>query len=213
MTEVEGVYAGYSALDELLESSSAVLFYGVAGAGKTALLLTIASNLCWKYPCVYVTTEETVHYERVARNPSKYELALFTEAYDLDTLVNVAQAVALLKPRYIFVDSLNAPFRLEALKENALAKYGFVISLFLSLVETARGKLFASAQVRMGESGDLEISGYKVLDFYFDTILEVSIEEHGVRSIKPLKSPIPPRFEKLLFRITDEGVTWIDRAE
>lgn len=205
-------YSGNELLDNLIDSSSAVLFYGVAGAGKTTLLLAIASNLCWKYSCIYVTTEETVHYERIARNPDKYEHALFTEAYDVSTLVKVAYTVSLLKPHYIFVDSLNAPFRLEALKESTLAKYGFITSTLLSTAEASGGKLFASAQVRVGETGDLEITGFKLLDYYFDTILGVFIESVGTRFIKPLKTPITSTFEKLFFRITDEGVEWLDKA-
>ncbi|MEM2013939.1 MAG: AAA family ATPase [Desulfurococcaceae archaeon] len=205
-------YSGNELLDELIESSSSVLFYGVAGAGKTSLLLTIAGNLCSAYSCVYITTEETTHYEHIARNPDRYKHALFTEAYDLSTLVKVTYAVFILRPRYIFVDSLNAPFRLEALKENALAKYGFATSLLLSTAEASGGKLFASAQVRAGETGDLEITGFKLLDFYFDAILGVFIESAGIRFIKPLKTLFATKFEKLYFRITDEGVKWLDRT-
>lgn len=205
------VYTGNALVDELIEASNGVLFYGVAGAGKTTILLTVAGNLCWKHPCVYVTTEETVHYERVARNPSRYERALFTEAYDMASMVKIAQAIAMIKPRYVFVDSLNSPFRLEALKENTLASYGFVIATLLSVAESVEGKLFASAQVRAGEAGEIEISGFKILDYYFDTIFEVSIEDVGTRAVKPLKSQAQPRFEKLFFRITDEGVEWFDR--
>lgn len=206
------VYTGNEMVDELIEHSTGVLFYGVAGAGKTTLLLTIAGNLCWKHPCVYVTTEETVHYERVARDPSRYEQALFTEAYDMGSMVKVAQAVALIKPLYVFVDSLNSPFRLEALKENTLASYGFVIATLLSVAEGRGGKLFASAQVRAGEAGEVEISGFKILDYYFDTIFEVSIEDVNTRSIKPTKSLVQPRFDKLRFKITSEGVVWVDRS-
>lgn len=206
------LYSKNELLDEVIDASSSVLFYGVAGAGKTTLMLTIASNLCNIYTCIYITTEDTSHYEHVARHPEKFEKALFTEAYDLDTLVKVAFASSLIKPHYIFIDSVNALFRVEALKEGALAKYAFVVGFLLNLVSEVKGKLFASAQVRTGESGELEVSGFKVLDYYFDTIIGVFIESTGVRFIKPIKTPIKPLFDKLYFRITDEGVHWIEHA-
>ena len=209
MVLIEESYLGNPVLDKIIGSSSSVLFYGVAGAGKTTLLLALASNLCSRYTCIYVTTEDTAHYERVAKSHDKYSNALFTEAYDLDSLIKVALATAMIKPKYVFVDSINAPFRLEAMSEGALTKYAFVVGLLLEVAEKTKGKLFASAQVRAGESGDLEISGSKVLDYYFDAIIGVFIGDAGKRYLKPLKLPEGLLFEQLTFRITSYGVEWV----
>lgn len=185
------------------------MFYGPAGAGKTTLLLTIASNLCTRHLCVYISTEETTHYERVARFPEKYEKTLFTEAYDMDTFVKVALATYLLKPLYIFADSINALFRLESLKENTLAKQALATSLLLEATRSSGGKLFASAQIRAGESGGVEAPGGKIVDYYFDAIIGVFVEEPNKRYLKPVKSPIHVYFDKLFFKITDSGVEWL----
>jgi len=204
------VYSGHRLLDGVIEPSTAVLFYGPAGAGKTTLLLAIASNVCRFHDCVYISTEETLHYERVAKNPEKYEKALFAEAYDMDTLLRLAIATYLLRPVFVFVDSINALFRVEALRESALTKQVFIISLLLEAVAGHRGKLFATAQVRVGERGDLEASGSRIMDYYFDTVIGVFTEEAGRRYIKPAKTPVPASFNKLSFKITETGVEWLD---
>ncbi|MEM4834390.1 MAG: AAA family ATPase, partial [Thermosphaera sp.] len=61
-----GVIIGKEHLEllKIVEKSDMSLFYGVAGAGKTTLLLTMARYFCkQKGPCLYVSTEETLHYE------------------------------------------------------------------------------------------------------------------------------------------------------
>lgn len=151
-----------------------------------------------------------MHYERVARAPHKYEKTFFAEAFDMDTFLRSAFTICALNPKYIFVDSINALFRLEPLKESTLIKQALVSSL---LIETARknnGKLFASAQVRVGERGELEASGFKILDYYFDLILSLLIGEASKRYIKPVKSPILAKFEKLPFTISELGLMWND---
>jgi len=202
------VYTGNPLLDNVIESARCVLFQGVAGAGKTTLLLTIAGNLCSTYPCVYISTEETVHYERVARDPDRYEKALFTEAYDLDTLLKVAITTPFIKPKYVFVDSINALYRLEAGRESTQAKQALITSILLETVKRENGKLFASAQVRAGESGDVVASGLSMLEFYFDLIFEVLIEGTQLRSIRLYKSIRPLKVEKLYFSIREYGVEW-----
>lgn len=197
-------------LDELIDPSLAIIFYGPAASGKTTLLLTIASNVCREIMCVYISTEETLHYEQVAKTPSKYEGVLFAEAFDMDTFLKSAVATYMMSPKYIFIDSINSLFRLEPLKENTLTKQAFITSLLLETTRRNKGKLFASAQVRVGEKGELEASGFKIIDYYFDLILSVFIGEGGKRYVKPVKTPVPARFEKVSFTISDTGLMWND---
>ncbi|MEM4481670.1 MAG: AAA family ATPase [Desulfurococcaceae archaeon] len=187
-----------------------MLFYGPAGAGKTAILLTVASNLCSFHFCIYISTEETLHYDRISRAINAYDKTLFAEAYDMNTLLRVAIATSVLKPKFIFVDSVNAPMRVEARRETTTTKQSFIISLLLETVREQGGKLFASAQVRVGEDGTLEASGMKLFDYYFDTIVGVFIGEGGVRYIKPVKTGTRVDFNEIVFRITETGVSWLE---
>ncbi|MEM1639192.1 MAG: AAA family ATPase [Desulfurococcaceae archaeon] len=205
-----GNYTGNNQLDELIDVSSAILLYGPAASGKTTMLLTIAGNLCSEFTCVYISTEETLHYDRVAKTPSKYGKAFFAEAFDMETFIRSAFITYMLNPRYVFVDSINALFRLEPMKENTLTRQALVSGLLFETARRNNGKLFATAQVRIGEKGELEASGFKILDFYFDLILSLFIGEGSKRYIKPVKSPILAKFEKLSFTISDIGLMWND---
>lgn len=162
------------------------------------------------YPCIYVSTEETLHYDRVSRAVDTYERALFAEAYDMDALMRAALATSMLRPKFIFIDSINAPMRVEASKENTFTKQAFIISLLLETTREQGGKLFASAQVRTGETGIIEASGMKLFDYYFDAVLGVFIGEGGERYIKPLRTNTKPNFDKISFRITETGVIWLE---
>ncbi|MEM4717329.1 MAG: AAA family ATPase [Desulfurococcaceae archaeon] len=201
-------YTDNSLLDELIEQSWGILFYGPAGAGKTTLLIHIAGNICSDDQCIYISTEETLHYERVAKNPERFRNVLFTEAYDMETLLKAVFATYLIQPKYVFVDSINSLFRVEALKEDTITKQALVISLLLETVNLKEGKVFASAQVRIRERRDLEIPGQNILEYYFDSILRIAVEEYGRRIIKPYKYIIEPKFSELVFKITSDGVSW-----
>lgn len=206
---MESAYTGNSLLDEVIDKSIAILFYGPAGVGKTTLLMHIAGNLCDKTECIYISTEETLHYEWVSRRLDRYEKALFTEAYDLDSLVKVSLATHTMEPRYIFIDSVNSLFRLEATKEDSLTEYTFALGLLIHTAFKTRGKVFASAQVRTGVDGGLEIPGQSILQYYFDNIMMIITKEHGRRSIKPIKTPFTIDIDHVDFKITDHGVEWI----
>jgi DNA repair protein RadB/DNA repair protein RadA/Sms len=207
------IYTGNRYIDELIERHTSTLLYGPAGSGKTTLLLTIAGNVCRENTCIYVSTEETLHYERVARNPDRYQKALFTEAYDLDELIKVSMAAWLIRPKYIFVDSINAPFRAVALRESSTTKLGLVASLLINAVEESGGKLFASAQVRLGESGELEASGYSILDYYFELVINTLIDRENTRLARVVKPQLQASGgykAEYRFNIGDEGVIWLD---
>ena len=188
------------------------MLYGPAGAGKTTLLLTITRNQCNEYTCIYVSTEETLHYDRVAKNIDDYSKVYFVEAYTMDELIKTVLVASLIKPRHVFIDTVNALLRLEAYKKNTIMKQVFIIGLLYNMVEESGGKLFASAQVRTIDEGGIEASGYRLLDYYFDSIIGVFIGEGEYRYIKPMKTPIRVDFEKQMFKITDIGVEWLDRS-
>lgn len=198
---------GHSAIQGIVEKSNMSLFYGVAGSGKTTLLLTMAKYLCkQESPCLYVSTEETLHYERVSKRPEDYSSTLFTEIYDLDKLVELAFFAGFLNFKIVFIDSINSLYRVVAYHEPALSKFSFLMGILRKLSQTNMMKVIASAQVRAGDE-DVEASGMSLLDYYFDVIFQVGFEEgkRFLRLVKPIyKKPVVKYFE-----ISDEGVEWM----
>ncbi|MET1159443.1 MAG: AAA family ATPase [Thermoprotei archaeon] len=204
------IFTGNTVIDKLIDQETAVLVFGEAGSGKTTLLLTIASNICSPdNPCIYISTEDTLHYERVARDPEKFGGIFFTEIRGLEELIVFSLKILLLPPvRALFVDSINAPYRLVAYKEDSLAKLGLVIGLLWSKARSSGGKLFASAQVRAGYREDEEevtASGMSVLEYWFNTILQL-IRVNGERAVKAVK---PDKGIIAKYTITSGGIRWI----
>ncbi|MEM0035774.1 MAG: AAA family ATPase [Desulfurococcus sp.] len=200
-------YTGNRDIDELIRNATTILFYGVAGSGKTSMLITIAGNYCRGVKCLYISTEETLHYEKVAVNPDKYRDVLFTEVYDFNKLVELATLIYLYGSSVVFVDSLNSLFRLESLAENSISRLAYVVASIRGVVEDMGGKMFASAQVRARE-GESEPVGKPVLEYYFDLIIELNIGD-SVRYARIVKPKHMGREKIHRFRITREGVEWI----
>lgn len=198
------VITGVRELDSLLRERSSILVYGVAGSGKTNLLLHIASNICAEEKCVYVSTEGTLHYEIVKRNPEKFSQVLFTEAYTLGDLLDIALAVPHTGSRFIFVDSINSPFRVEAMRDESLTVFAFIVGYLVKFAESAKGCLFASAQVHAVEEGE-EAVGMSVLNYYFDVIINLAVENN----VRRLVLEKPATTQQWFFTITNRGVSWV----
>lgn len=207
MVLINDIATGFRELDSLLSSPPfAFLVYGVAGSGKTSLLLHIATSLCREAPCLYISTEGTLHYERVARSAEAFEGVYFAEAYSLDELLDIlVKALGSISPRYIFVDSINAPFRVEALSERSVAHFSYIIALARSYAEAKKGGVLASAQVHAAD-GDVAAVGESILRYYFDIIARLVIEGPARRIfIERPRLSISKKFE-----ITERGIRWVD---
>jgi len=204
---------GCSDIDVLIKPGSATLFYGEAGVGKTNLLLTIAANICSPPSrCLYISTEDILFYEIVARNAERYEEVLFTHIRELDELLNLAiLSIQFVRLKALFIDSINAPYRLIAYREDSITRYGLLLASIMSKVVRDKMFFFASAQVRARYHEDEEeivASGMPILEFWFNNIFRVSIDEKG-RFVE-LKKPTQAQSLKKYFTITSRGVVWID---
>jgi len=192
---------------ELVLKSPTCLFYGVAGAGKTNILLTLTRDLCKKdRPCLYVSTEETLHYEKVGKQVEDYAYTLFTEVYSLDKLLELVFHTSYMNFQTLVVDSINSLYRAVAYEESSLAKFTFLMGFLRNMSELKGLKILASAQVRAGEE-DVEASGMSLLDYYFDTIFQVGFEENKrfVKLVKPRYKTTPINY----FEINEKGVVWM----
>jgi len=202
-----GLYTGNREIDSLIDGAHAVLFYGIAGSGKTSMLMTIAGNHCRGLRCLYISTEETLHYERVVVDEEKYSDVLFTEVYDFDKLLDLATFIYLNNFNTVFVDSLNALFRLQPLREGSLSRFAYIVASLRKHAEEVGGKLFASAQVRGGDGE--EIVGKPVLEYYFDVVVNLGMSGGGKRYARVIKPESDEYSEVFYFTIGERGVEWI----
>jgi len=203
---------GVREFDDIVGEGSSTLFYGVAGVGKTTMLMTIAGNICRKlYPCIYVSTEDTLHYDRVARYPERYENVFFTEIRDFDELLKyVVEVLEFIPYRVLFVDSINALFRIVAYREDSIARYGLMLGLLWKKTWDSKGYFFASAQVRAGFEEDEEeivASGTNILEYWFDNVFYMGFEDNK-RFIEVVK-PVEMKGFRRYYLIGDTGIEWV----
>ncbi len=204
------MFTGFRELDRIISGKCSTLFYGEAGVGKTTMLLTIASNICGKYyPCIYISTEDTLHYERVARYSDRFINIFFTEIRSFDEFFNYILSKLIYIPyRVLFIDSINALYRLVAYSEESIAKYGLILATIWNKTCRGNGYLFASAQVRAGyrESGEVVASGMGILEYWFDNIVYMGYSDNYryIRVVKP-ENGLEARYV-----IGEYGVEWVD---
>ncbi|MGC9012272.1 hypothetical protein [Thermogladius sp.] len=193
-------------LRRLVSGSPTTLFYGPAAAGKTNILISLAREFCvFGKRCVFISTEGTLHYDKIARAGVGFGNVEFADVVDFDVftelLLKLSSATVF---NYIFIDSINALYRPLATRPDVLSKYLFTLAKLYNY-SLRGGRVVASAQVRVGEDGELEASGFKLLDYYFDTIFQVNFE--GSKRFIRLEKP-PNRELKMYFRVGDEGAVF-----
>ncbi|WP_440059928.1 RAD55 family ATPase [Thermogladius sp. 4427co] len=191
---------------DIVRNSRTTLFYGPAASGKTNILLTLARELCRVNRCVYISTEGTLHYEKIARASEAYYNVEFVDVLDFDQFIELVVKTTMMPVfKYLFIDSINALYRPIALDPNATSKYLFVLGRLYSYTSRDR-RVLASAQVRTGENGELEASGFKLIEFYFDTIFQVGLEDS--KRFLLMEKPYNRKF-KAYFRISDRGAEFV----
>lgn len=206
-------YTGCSFIDSIIgREPVTVLIYGEAATGKTALLLHIARRLSLNgLRSIFISTEGSMYMARVASIAQDYENVVFTEVYSLDEQIAYSLITLILKSvdfKALFIDSINSLYRLEAYSEYSIEKLGLNASLMRKWAEEYRGAVFASAQVRAIDEGDVTVSGMKVLEYWFDVIIQLT-KSNGERILRIVK---PRNFseKRVLFEINSQGVTWVE---
>lgn len=203
-------FTGSRIIDEIISKYPTSLFYGEAGAGKTNLLLTIARNMCREiYPCIFINTEEILYYDIVSRKPIEYSNVFFTNIWDYKEFRNyVVEKLIYIPYRALFIDSVNALYRIVAHLELSLIDYSLLLGLITMKTIEEKAYLFASAQVRSvtSESDEYTASGMSILDYWFGNIFKTSRDDNGryVECVKPISGV------KVYFEITSDGIVWFN---
>lgn len=215
MSSRHSVITGVDVIDDVVSRAGrTVLLYGGAGVGKTTLLLEFAKKVCNSFgPCLYLSTEETLHYEKVARWSEEYKDTFFMEIYDFDEMINfILKEYYFLPFRVLFVDSVNSLFRIASPRDDAISLFGLMLAIIRRKAYDSDGFVFASAQVRAGfeyEAEEIVASGMTILDYWFDVVIYLGFDD-GRRYIEFIK-PVSVKGFRLYFIITDEGVEWVER--
>ncbi|MEM4816794.1 MAG: AAA family ATPase [Desulfurococcaceae archaeon] len=202
-------FTGSGVIDRIIVNGLTNLFYGEAGVGKTNLLLTIARNLCKEvYPCIYVNTEDILYYDIVSRNLDEFSNVFFVDIMDYDEFYKyVLEKLMYIPYKVLFIDSVNALFRLVVYKESSIINYGLLLGLIVKKNIDTNSYLFASAQVRsaIDESVEYTASGMSILEYWFANIFKIDRDENGrfIECVKPFSGV------RVYFEITSDGIVWI----
>ncbi|MEM1826275.1 MAG: AAA family ATPase [Desulfurococcaceae archaeon] len=202
-------FTGSGVIDRIIVNGLTNLFYGEAGVGKTNLLSTIARNLCKEvYPCIYVNTEDILYYDIVSRNLDEFSNVFFVDIMDYDEFYKyVLEKLMYIPYKVLFIDSVNALFRLVVYKESSIINYGLLLGLIVKKNIDTNSYLFASAQVRsaIDESVEYTASGMSILEYWFANIFKIDRDENGrfIECVKPFSGV------RVYFEITSDGIVWI----
>lgn len=180
--------------------------YGSAGSGKTNLCLWILSSV--PAPSLYISTEGSLPTSLLDRYSLTTKDFYFVEALSLEDLATQIIGMflngELSKYRNICVDSVNAHYRYEVMERRDASKLFNAALAILSYVASRYGtRVLLTAQVRE-EEGEIVPSGYEILEFWSDLVLEVKRSE-VYRVISVIK-PIDLKERKLVFSIDEQGV-------
>lgn len=182
--------------------------YGSAGSGKTNLCLWILSSV--PAPSLYISTEGSIPASLLDRYSLTTKDFYLTESLSLEDLatqiVDMFLSGELLKYKNICVDSINAHYRYEVMERPNANKLLNITLAILSYVASRHGsRVLLTAQVRE-EEGEVVPSGYEVLEFWSDLVLEV--RKSGIRRVVSMIKPTDLRGRKAEFSISEWGIVF-----
>ncbi len=191
-----------------------LFIYGEAGAGKTVLALEAVRTLCSRQ-CLYITTEGLDFLKRAASIGINLRNLVVYEAFDLNDIVealNMLLAFGNSSYKIIVVDSVNAPFRNEAVHPEAVLKLMYIVAALQSISAARNIPVILTGQVHSVDNG-LEAVGINVMRPWLDCIARVlRLEAKGYRMIvfEECERKLP--YTVCCFRITSSGVNWLSRC-
>ena len=205
------ICAGYSVIDEtLLKNPAIIVFYGVAGSGKTNLLFQILRCSSRKdKKGIYVSTEGSIYRTLVEKWFNDLKNVLFTEAITEDDLIKVINILTTLKYRlnFVAIDTINMFYRLLSIDDisYALRFLSFIMAQLRYLANNGTYVLLA-AQIR--EIDEEEIAGIKAINFWSDFLVKVDVKKNEAK--RSITAELDNANLIVYFKITGKGIEWIN---
>lgn len=161
-------------------------------------------------PNLYISTEGSIPTSLLDRYSLTTKDFHFTESLSLEDLatrvVDMFLGGELSKYKNICIDSINAHYRYEVVERPDANKLLNTTLAILSYVSDRYGsRVLLTAQVRE-EEREVIPSGYEVLEFWSDLILEV--RKSGIRRVVSAIKPAELRGRRVEFSISERGIVF-----
>ncbi len=195
-----------------LGSGKIVLIYGVAGSGKTNLVLYILKYLTEHSSNVnhyYISTEGSTFAHLLERyDLIKYNNVWFTEVINLDHLLESLLKI-LTRSRNVgtvVIDSVNNHYRFELFfNRRANTLLNLVLAILHIITSKNKYPSIITAQTTIDELGNVRVSGESIIKFWSDVIIKVERTEINQR-VACFELPSDLRGKCISFIIGEDGV-------
>ena len=195
-----------------LGSGKIVLMYGVAGSGKTNLVLHILKYLAEHLPNAnhyYISTEGSTFAHLLERyDLIKYDNVWFIEVINLDHLLESLLRILVRKENIgaVVIDSINNHYRFELFfNRRANTLLNMVLATLRTITEKSICPSIITAQTTVDELGNVRVSGESIIKFWSDIVIKVERNEINQR-VACFELPSDLRGKCISFIIGEDGV-------
>ena len=183
-------------------SGAIVLIAGMPGVGKSTLLMQLAAKLSKHGEVVYLCGEESIKqvtkkFERLSIGENSIKL------YDGMNLNEIAQLLSDLKPKSIFVDSIQSVYDPDT--QGAPGSINQIINSTKKLILICKKlNILCLMSGHVTKTGD--VAGPRVLEHMVDVVLQLDyLNNRQERILTPIKNRFGPTFDIGLFSMNSKG--------
>lgn len=183
-------------------SGAIVLIAGMPGVGKSTLLMQLSAKLSKHGEVVYLCGEESIKqvtkkFERLSIGENSIKL------YDGMNLNEIAQLLSDLKPKSIFVDSIQSVYDPDT--QGAPGSINQIINSTKKLILICKKlNILCLMSGHVTKTGD--VAGPRVLEHMVDVVLQLDyLNNRQERILTPIKNRFGPTFDIGLFSMNSKG--------
>ena len=183
-------------------SGAIVLIAGMPGVGTSTLLMQLSAKLSKHGEVVYLCGEESIKqvtkkFERLSIGENSIKL------YDGMNLNEIAQLLSDLKPKSIFVDSIQSVYDPDT--QGAPGSINQIINSTKKLILICKKlNILCLMSGHVTKTGD--VAGPRVLEHMVDVVLQLDyLNNRQERILTPIKNRFGPTFDIGLFSMNSKG--------